>query len=157
MALSQDLKEFLRLLVEHEVVFMLVGAHAVAVHGYPRGTGDIAFWIRRDEANARKLLAALDAFGFGLPGLAVADLMDENAVIQLGRELHRIDLLTFLTGLDFDDCLPRALDVRYENLPLRVIGREDLLRNKRATGRLKDRMDVDEFERAEREGIKGNE
>lgn len=152
MALSQDLKEFLQLLVEHEVVFMLVGAHAVAVHGYPRGTGDIDFWIRRDEANASKILAALDEFGFGSLGLAIADLMDENAVIQLGREPHRIDLLTFLTGLDFDECLPRALDVRYENLPLRVIGREDLLRNKRATGRLKDRMDVDEFERAEREG-----
>ena len=156
MALSQDLKEFLRLLAEHDVTFMLVGAHAVAVHGYPRGTGDIDFWIRRDEANARKILAALDEFGFGALGLTMADLMDENTVIQLGREPHRIDLMTFLTGLDFDECLPRAFHARYEGIPLRVIARDDLLRNKRATGRPKDKLDVDEFERAELDRIKGN-
>jgi hypothetical protein len=150
MALSQDLKEFLQLFAAHEVEFLLVGAHAVAVHGYPRGTGDIDFWIRRDEDNARRILAALEEFGFGSLGLTVSDLLDENAVIQLGREPHRIDLMTFLTGLDYDDCLPRALQVSYEDVPVRVIGVEDLLRNKRMTGRHKDLADVAEFEKSRR-------
>ncbi len=154
MALNRDLKEFLQLLDKHEVAFMLVGAHAVAVHGYPRGTEDIDFWIRRDEINAGKMLRVLDEFGFGSLGLTMADLLDESAVIQLGKEPHRIDLLTFLTGLDFEDCAQRMFRAVYEGVPVAVIGRDDLLKNKRATGRRKDLMDVDEFERAERNRIK---
>ena len=76
MALNRDLKEFLQLLVKHDVEFMLVGAHAVAVHGFPRNTEDIDFWIKRDYANAVKVIAALDDFGFGGLDLKVEDLLD---------------------------------------------------------------------------------
>lgn len=148
MALSRDLKEFLKSFVEHEIAFMLVGAHAVAVHGYPRGTEDIDLWIRRDPPNAEKVLQALEEFGFGSLGLTEEDLLEENTVIQLGKEPHRIDLLNFLTGLDFSDCLSRAVPATYEGVRMDVIGLDDLLRNKRATGRYKDMMDVDQFERA---------
>jgi len=154
MALNRDLKEFLQLLAKHEVEFMLVGAHAVAVHGFPRNTEDIDFWIRRDKANAVRILAALDEFGFGSLGLSIDDLLDENAVIQLGKEPNRIDLLTFLTGVDFDDCIQRKFDAVYEGIPIAVISRDDLLKNKRATGRNKDLGDVSEFERADRKAPK---
>lgn len=147
MELSRDLKEFLGLLVAHEVEFMLVGAHAVAVHLYPRNTEDIDLWIRSSEENARRVLAALGEFGFGGLELGVADLLDPNAVIQLGREPNRIDLLTFLTGVDFAECAQRAVAATYEGVPVKVIGLDDLLKNKRATGRDKDLLDVKEFER----------
>lgn len=148
MALSQDLKEFLSLLVKHEVEFMLVGAHAVAFHGYSRATEDIDFWIRREVANARKVLAALEEFGFGSLGLREEDLLDPVAVIQLGRAPNRIDLLTFLTGVEFDDCFGRSVSASYGNQSLPIISLQDLLVNKRATGRPKDLVDVDEFERS---------
>lgn len=147
MGLSRDLREFLALLAAHEVKFMLVGAHAVAVHGFPRNTADIDFWIGRSRENGERVLAALEEFGFGGLGLTVADLTEGEHVIQLGREPNRIDLLTFLTGLDFDDCYERRVDAEFEGQRLPIIGREDLLRNKRMTGRLKDLADVEEFEK----------
>ena len=155
MELSRDLKEFFALLVEHDVEFMLVGAHALAVHAFPRNTGDIDFWIQRSEENARRVLAALEAFGFGALGLRLEDLLDPNAVIQLGNAPNRIDLLTFLTGLDFDACAERSVAAVYEGIPVRVISREDLIENKRATGRDKDLLDLKEFERLDRaRGVK---
>jgi len=150
MELSRDLKEFFRLLAAHEVDFMLVGAHAVAVHAFPRNTGDIDFWIRRSEENAKRVLDALDEFGFGGLGLNIADLMDPNAMIQLGVEPNRIDLLTFLTGLDFDECAKRSVSAAYEGVPVKVIGFDDLVENKRATGRDKDLLDLKQFERIAR-------
>jgi len=147
MTLNRDLKEFLQLLAKHEVKFMLVGAHAVAIHGYPRNTEDLDFWIQRSQENAIKILAMLDEFGFGGLGLTEQDLTNERAVIQLGKEPYRIDLLTFLTALDFDECYQRKLDAVFEGVPLAVISLDDLLKNKRETARYKDLMDVEEFEK----------
>jgi hypothetical protein len=147
MALSRDLKEFLQLLAAHEVRFMLVGAHAVAIHGFPRNTMDIDFWVERSRSNGERILAALDDFGFGGLGLRLEDLTEGEHVIQLGREPNRIDLLTFLTGVDFEDCWERRLETAFEGQRLPVIGLDDLLQNKRMTGRLKDLADVEEFER----------
>jgi predicted nucleotidyltransferase len=147
MELSRDLKDFLRLLTTHEVQFMLVGAHAIAFHAFPRNTGDIDFWVRKSRENAERILAALDEFGFGALGLTIEDLIDPNKVIQFGREPNRIDILTFLTGLEFDDCMARAVAATYEGIPVKVIGLDDLIANKKATGRGKDILDVEEFER----------
>ena len=147
MELSRDLKEFLRLLVEHEVEFMLVGAHAIAFHAFPRNTGDIDFWVRRTRENAVRTLAALDEFGFGSLGLTIEDLIDPNKVIQFGREPNRIDILTFLTGLEYDDCAARSVSATYEGVPVKIIGIDDLVANKKATGRDKDALDVKEFEK----------
>jgi hypothetical protein len=147
MALSRDLKEFLQLLGAHEVRFMLVGAHAVAVHGYPRNTTDVDFWVERSRTNAERIVAALEDFGFGSLGLRLEDLSEGEHVIQLGREPNRIDILTSLTGLEFDACWERRLQTTFEGAQLPVIGLEDLLRNKRLTGRLKDLADVEEFEK----------
>jgi len=154
MALSRDLKEFLSLLVEHEVKFMLVGAYAVAVHGYARNTEDIDFWIDRDEANAVRVLNVLSEFGFGDIGFTSADLLDPKAVLQMGRAPNRIDLLTFLTGVDFASCYANRFECEFEGLPIAVIGLDDLLRNKRATARPKDLIDVAEFEKSQKFGMK---
>jgi len=158
MALNSDLSEFLKLLVDHDVKFLLVGAHAVAIHGFVRNTEDIDFWIRRDRQNVDRVLAALQAFGFGSLGLDRADLMDEATVIQLGRAPHRIDLLNFLTGLEFDDCYDRREPVTLGGVSFSVISLPDLLENKRKTARQKDLADVEEFERAQksREAEPGN-
>ena len=147
MELSRDLKDFLRLLTEHEVQFMIVGAHAVAFHAFPRNTGDIDFWVRKSGENAQRILDALEEFGFGSLGLTIDDLIDPNKVIQFGREPNRIDILTFLTGLEFDDCMVRAVSAMYEGIPVKVISLDDLVANKKATGRDKDILDVKEFER----------
>ncbi len=145
MELSRDLKDFLRLLVAHDVQFMLVGAHAIAFHAFPRNTGDIDFWVQRTRENAERILAALDEFGFGGIGLTIEDLVDPNKVIQLGREPNRIDILTFLTGLDFDECVSRSVSATYEGIAVKVIGLDDLIANKKASGRPKDLLDVEEF------------
>lgn len=150
MALSNDLREFLKLLVDHDVKFMLVGAHAVAIHGFVRNTEDIDFWIRRDPENVARVLTVLQEFGFGGLGLEQADLMDETTVIQLGRPPNRIDLLNFLTGLEFDDCYERRDPVTLGGVSFSVIALPDLLENKRKTARQKDLADVEEFERAQK-------
>ncbi|GAB1406090.1 hypothetical protein MASR1M8_27500 [Thermomonas brevis] len=148
MALNRDLKELLSLLTRHDVDFLLVGAHAVAFHGFSRYTGDIDFWVRRSSENAERIMAALNEFGFGDAGLQSSDFMRENAVIQLGREPNRVDFLTFLTALDYDQCQQRKVTAHFEGMPVDIIGLEDLLKNKRETARPKDLADVDEFERS---------
>ncbi len=154
MALSRDLKQFLQLLVEHEVEYLLVGAHAVAIHGYVRHTDDIDFWLRREASNAERACAAIAAFGFAQLGLRPQDLLDPDTVVQLGYAPNRIDLLTFLTGLDFEECFERRFLTKYEGTPVNVIALNDLLQNKQLTGRRKDAIDVEEFERAMQRGWK---
>ncbi len=148
MALNRDLREFLALLVQNDVRFLLVGAHALAVHGFARHTEDIDFWIARSNDNAEKVLKTLDQFGFGGLGLTVEDLMDPKAVVMLGRVPNRIDLLTFLTGLEFEPSYERRFECTFEGQPVSVISVEDLLHNKRMTAREKDLMDVKAFESA---------
>ncbi|MCB1629491.1 MAG: hypothetical protein KDI37_10695 [Xanthomonadales bacterium] len=150
MAMNQDLKEFLRLLVSHEVEFMLVGSYAVAMHGFVRNTEDIDFWVRKTPENADRIMAVLDEFGFGDLGFQREDITGKEAVIQLGRPPHRIDLLNFLTALDFEDCWDRRLPVSLGGTEFAALGLADLLRNKKATGRPKDLADVAEFENERR-------
>lgn len=157
MALNRDLKEFLQLLVSHEVEFMLVGSYAVAMHGFVRNTEDIDFWVRKTPENADRIMAVLDEFGFGNLGLQREDLTGSEAVIQLGRPPHRIDLLNFLTALDFDDCWQRRVPVSLDGTEFAALGLQDLLKNKKATGRPKDLADVAEFEhRREANDAPGN-
>ena len=146
MALSRDLKEFLQLLVSHEVEFLLVGSHAVAMHGFVRNTEDIDFWIRKTPENANRVLAVLDEFGFGNLGLKQDDITGDEAVIQIGRPPHRIDLLNFLTALEFEECWPRRVKVSLGGTEFAALSLPDLLKNKKATGRPKDLADVAEFE-----------
>ncbi len=102
--LSRDFKEFIALLNEHEVRYLVVGGYAVAFHGYPRYTKDIDVWVELSPENAARIVRALEEFGFGSLGLDTGDFLESDQIIQLGYPPNRIDILTTLKGITFDEC-----------------------------------------------------
>lgn len=142
MVLDENFKEFIRLLNGNDVKYLVVGGFAVAYHGYPRYTKDIDFWVWADPENAERLLKAIHEFGFSGLGLKPEDLFNPNNVIQLGYEPNRIDLIVQLEGLDFETCFAQRQEAVFEDLPINFIGYDDLIKNKRSTGRLKDKLDA---------------
>ena len=142
MHLDQDFREFIALLLENDVRFMVVGGYAVARHGWPRFTDDLDLWLWMDPTNASGVLDALREFGFGDVGLTVDDFLEEDQVVQLGRPPLRIDLLTGLDGVRFSDCHRRVVVTELDGLFVPFIGRDDLITNKRASGRPQDLADV---------------
>lgn len=145
MALNQDFKEFLELLNKHEVRYLVVGGYSVAIYGHPRYTKDIDIWILTGEENATALLRALDEFGFGSLDLSADDFASPGHVIQLGNAPARIDILTSLTGVDFDECWENRIFAEDETLVYPVIALKDLKANKRALGRHQDLADLEEL------------
>lgn len=143
MVLNQDFREFIQLLNHHEVQYLVVGGYAVAFHGYPRYTKDIDIWIKLDKANAEKLLKALKDFGFGSLDLKVEDFLDPDQVIQLGYPPNRIDLITDLIGVKFEDCFSAKVEVEIEGTKISFIDLEHLKKNKLATGRHQDLADLE--------------
>lgn len=144
----QDLLEALR---RHSARFLVVGAHAVAVHGVPRGTQDLDVWVARDPENADRVWRALAEFGAPLPSVGVtrADFEAVDCVIQLGQPPSRIDLMTSISGVSsFDQAFSRRVDAVVEGLSVPVLGRADLIANKRASARSKDLVDLEWLERA---------
>ncbi|HXG93167.1 MAG TPA: hypothetical protein VNN73_12505 [Blastocatellia bacterium] len=141
--LNQVFKEFIQSLNDNEVGYLVVGGYAVALHGYPRYTKDIDIWIESSEENAARLLKALDQFGFGSVGLKVEDFLVPDQIIQLGYPPNRIDLLTSLTGVDFESCYSSKVEVDIEGMIVNFIGIDCLRKNKRASGRLQDLADVE--------------
>ena len=148
MELNTDWREFVESLNSNGVEFLLVGALAVAHHGLPRNTGDIDFFVRRDPTNAERIVQAIEAFGFGSLGLRASDFLGEAAVIQLRVEPRRIDLMTRLTGVEFEDAWKAREPLEVSDVSLFVISREHLIANKRALGRYKDLADVDAIDDA---------
>ncbi len=146
MKLSKDLREFVELLNSAGVEYVIVGAHAVAYHGYPRYTGDIDFFVRPTAESGRKIVDVLSAFGFEETGLTAEDFEKPDQIIQLGLPPQRIDLLTGITAVSFDDAINGSEAGVLDGIPVRFLGRSELLRNKKATGRTKDAADVEELE-----------
>jgi hypothetical protein len=146
MKLIEDLKEFARLLAAHEVRFLVVGGAAVNTLGYLRMTEVFDFWIDRTPENADRVMAALDEFGFG-GQFERKDLLEPGVVVMMGRPPNRIDLLTSISGREFADCWERRTHETFDGMALPMIALEDLLINKRASGRPKDLADVEEFEK----------
>lgn len=145
MELNPDFQEFLRSFVVHDVRFLIVGGYALAAHGHPRYTKDLDVWVWTDPSNSARVIAALEDFGFGGLGLASADFEEPDSVIQLGREPQRIDILTFATGLAFDDAYSRRVLLDVGGLDVPFISVADLRANKLATGRLRDQADAAEL------------
>ena len=141
MNLSQDFKEFAELLNKHQVKYLIVGGYALAYHGFPRFTGDIDFWLEKSEENASKVIASLNDFGFGSLGISEEDFMSEQ-IVQLGYPPQRIDLLTTISGVDFEDAWKQKEQMAYQNITLHFIDLEFLRRNKLASGRNKDLDDL---------------
>jgi hypothetical protein len=140
--LNPDFRDMLSCLRSAEVEFIVVGAYALAAHGRPRATGDIDIWVRDSPGNAQKVLRALEEFGAPLSNLSVEDFTTPDAIVQLGVEPCRIDLLTGIDGLDFEEAWGNKLAVTLDDLEIYVLSRGDLLKNKLAAGRAKDRGDV---------------
>lgn len=145
--IGKDVRDLLALLESHGVRYLIVGGFAIAVHGTPRYTKDLDIWVECSTENAGRLVTALDAFGFGSLGLSANDFETPDLVIQLGYEPNRIDLLTGLTGVNFQDAYPQRVTANVGGLQLPVIGREALIANKRALGRPQDLVDAEELER----------
>jgi len=143
MLFNPDFKDMLSGLSEAKIDFLLVGAYAVAAHGHPRATGDLDIWVRPDADTAPKVLRVLAEFGAPLHDLTVDDLTRPGMVFQIGVEPSRIDILTAISGIAFEDAWRRRLSIEMDGIQLCVIGREDLIVNKRACGRPKDIADAE--------------
>jgi hypothetical protein len=145
MELNRDFNEFIACFTARDVRFLIVGGYAVAAHGHPRYTKDLDVWVRVDPGNAQRIIDALDDFGFGGLGLTVDDFLADEVVVQLGREPQRIDLLTFVSGVEFDEAYASRVLVTIGDVEVPVIGRAELHRNKLATGRLRDLADIEDL------------
>ena len=142
MELNPDFQEFLRSFVGHDVRFLIVGGYALAAHGHPRYTKDLDVWVWTDSSNAESVVEALEEFGFGGLGLTPADFEEPELVVQLGREPQRIDILTFATGLVFEEAYEHRVLVDIGGLSVPFISVDDLRTNKLATGRIRDLADA---------------
>jgi hypothetical protein len=140
---NPDYVELLREFVAAEVRFLIVGAYAVALHSRPRATGDLDIWIEPTRENAERAWRALAAFGAPLADLSVSDLTTPDIVYQIGVAPRRIDILTTITGLEFDSAWPGRASGRIGDIECPFIGREALVRNKRALGRPRDLADLE--------------
>jgi len=143
MEVQKDFRELLALFNKHKVEYIIVGGYALAFHGAPRYTGDIDILIHPDTANAQRILAALDDFGFGSLDLTAADFEKPENVIQLGVPPVRIDIITSLTGVSWEDAYAGRIQGKYADTPVYYIGREQFISNKRAVGRKKDLADIE--------------
>lgn len=141
--LNPDFREFVQLLNAHDVKYLVVGGYAVAFHGYPRYTKDIDLWVQIDERNADRIVAVLHEFGFGSLGLKPEDFLSPDQIIQLGYPPARIDLITSLPGVDFDECYRSRVEVEIDGVSVPFIDLDHLKDNKRASGRLQDLADLE--------------
>jgi predicted nucleotidyltransferase len=153
--LNPDFKDMLSALSAEGVEFLVVGAYAMAAHGIPRATGDLDFWVRPSEENARKVMEALERFGAPTQGISVEDFNVPDTVFQIGIAPSRIDLLTAVDGVTFDEAWSRRIHVKLGSVEVPVIGLEELIRNKEAVGRLRDLADVEELQRLRDTGDRG--
>lgn len=147
--MSNDYKEFLKLLNYHKVKYVVVGAHAVTAHSRPRATGDMDVLIEAAEENAEKVIAVLKDFGFGSLGIKMGDFCKSGFVIQLGYEPNRIDILTSITAVEWKDVWENKTRGVFgdSNIPVFFIGRKQLIKNKLATGRYQDLQDVERLKK----------
>ncbi len=143
--MNPDFDDLLQALLDAGASFLIVGAHAMAVHGVPRATGDLDIWIDATEDNAARVMGALANFGAPIDSLGItkADLSKPDVVIQIGLPPRRIDFLTGLSGLTFAEAWARRVSQNFGGRQVPFLDRESLVRNKRASGRVKDLADLD--------------
>ncbi len=141
--LSKDFKEFVELLNKNRVKYLVVGGYAVAFYGHPRYTGDLDIWIENTPENAQKILECVNEFGFSSYGLKQSDFLTANNVIQLGYPPFRIDILTQIDGVNFDEAFKSKTLTKIDGLDICLISLLDLIKNKKQTGRP---LDIDDIE-----------
>ncbi len=144
--LNEDYRDMLQALVGEKVRFLLVGAYALAAHGYPRATMDIDIWVMPAPDNADAVLRAILRFGAPLHNATRSDFEREGTVFQIGVAPRRIDIITAASGLRFEDAFQKSIAVNIEGIEVRIPSAADLIRNKRASGRTKDLADAEALE-----------
>lgn len=147
--LNPDYVEMLAALSAVDAEYLVVGAHALAAHGVPRATGDLEIWVRPTAANADRVWRALVEFGAPLHELTAEDLTRPDVVFQIGIVPRRIDLLTSIEGVDFEAAWKNRTRVEIAGMEVPVLGRAELIRNKRAVGRARDLADIEDLAEAE--------
>lgn len=140
--LNPDFREMLSCLKDEDVEFIVIGAYALAAHGLLRATGDIDIWVRNSSDNARRIIRALVKFGAPLSNISEQDFTSPDVVVQLGVEPSRIDLITGIDAIEFDDAWENKLSITIDELEIYILSKADLLKNKLATGRAKDQGDI---------------
>jgi len=146
MMLNEDYRDMLHVLSEERVKFVLVGAYALAAHGYPRATMDIDIWIMPSPENADAVLRAVSRFGAPLHNLTKEDLLKEGTLFQIGVAPRRIAIITAASGLQFETTYQNSISVNIEGIEVRIPSIDDLILNKRAIGRTKDLADAEALE-----------
>jgi predicted nucleotidyltransferase len=144
--LQQDFKDFLNLLNSHSVEYLVIGGYAVGYHGYPRATGDIDIWISNHDSNAKKLVNVLIEFGFDVPGLSEKMFLEKGKVIRMGFPPVRIEILTSISGVNFQECFSTKLTDQIDGITVNLISLENLKTNKKASGRFKDLDDLENLQ-----------
>ena len=144
--LNEDYRDILLALSDEKVKFLLVGAYAMAAHGYPRATMDIDIWVMPTQQNAVAVQEALRRFGAPLDNLTLEDLQKDGTIFQIGVAPRRIDIITSASGLQFRETYDRSLLVNLEGIEVHIPAIDDLIRNKRASGRSKDIADAEALE-----------
>ncbi len=133
--MSPDFKEFVELLIQHKVKYLVTGGYAVGVYGHPRYTGDIDFWVEASLENGKKLVAVFGDFGLSSFGVTAQNFMKPEQIIQIGYPPYRIDILTSIDGVDFAEAYLARNNIEIDGLLISFISLEDLKKNKNATGR----------------------
>jgi predicted nucleotidyltransferase len=143
--LPKDFSEFLKLLNSKQIEYLLIGGWAVGYYGYPRATGDMDIWVSSNTENADKLILAFKEFGFDVPDLSIELFTKENQITRIGVPPLRIEVLTTISGVTFDDCFPRRKVVLIEDIKINLISLEDLKKNKAASKRHRDLDDLEKL------------
>ncbi len=146
MILNEDYRDMLQAFADERVSFLLVGAYAMAAHGFPRATVDIDLWVNPSPENADAVLRALKRFGAPVRNLKKEDLQKDDTIVQIGVAPRRIDIITSASGLQFQEAFERSLTVDVDGIDVHIPSRGDLIRNKRASGRNKDIADAEALE-----------
>jgi len=141
--LPPDFKEFLRLLNAHQIKYLLIGGYAVGYYGYPRATADMDIWIGMNPKNAGEVVTALKEFGFNVPDLSVEVFLKPNQIIRMGMPPVRIEILTNISGVSFEECYPERVVDELDGVQVNLISLRHLKINKKAFGRHKDLDDLE--------------
>ncbi|MBY0269744.1 MAG: hypothetical protein K2X06_07755 [Burkholderiales bacterium] len=149
--MNSDFKDLLSAFNANSVEYLIVGAYALAAHGRVRATGDIDIWVRAAPANARRVIKALTEFGAPLQDLDEHDLSHPGLVFQIGIAPLRIDILTHIDGVEFDDAWAARLNIQVAEQPVGVLSQAHLIKNKRTVGRAQDLADIEWLERPDRD------
>lgn len=141
--LPKDFRDFLKLLSSKKIKYLLIGGYAVGYYGYPRATADMDIWIAISKENAKKIIEAINDFGINTPDLNESVFLEPGKIIRMGYPPIRIEVLTEISGVNFEQCYGRRKETKIDGIKVKIISFEDLLKNKKASGRYKDLNDLE--------------